>query len=141
MTPSSRPLRTGDGLGIINSALCLAHCLAMPVFIAMGASFIHHPAVGWAFVVLAFVAVRSAVRGRNKPMAALLLGIGWAVFAMGIALEGAYHELELLTYLGSGLLIIGHILNWLDLKPWNGAASGTMHGDRLGMRRRQSMNG
>lgn len=119
MTSPAQFLRTSDGLGILNSAICLVHCIAMPVFIAIGASFLQHPSIGWGFVALAFIAVQGAVRRRNNPRVALLLGIGWALFAVGIALEGAHHELELLTYTGSVTLIAGHILNWMDIKPSN----------------------
>jgi hypothetical protein len=107
---------TGDGLGILNSALCLVHCLAMPVFIAVGASFMQHPSVTWGFIALAFLAVRSAVRSRNNPMMAMLLGIGWGVFAAGMALEGVHPLMESLTYVGSALLILGHVLNWMDFR-------------------------
>lgn len=106
----------GDGLGILNSVLCLVHCLAMPVFIAVGASFMQHPSVTWGFIALAFLAVRNAVRTRNNPMMAMVLGMGWGVFAAGMALEGAHPALENLTYIGSGLLILGHVLNWMDFR-------------------------
>lgn len=111
MTALPRPF-TGDPLGIINSALCIVHCLAMPLLVAIGASFLEHRAVGYVFVVLAGVAVLSAVRHRNRPLVAALLGVGLALFAVGIVLEGAYHELEVLTYAGSAVLIVGHLLNW-----------------------------
>jgi len=109
--------RSGDGIGIINSALCLVHCIAMPVFLAVGASFVQHPAVSWCFIALAFMAVRSAVRGKKNGRVAIVLGTGWAMFACGMAMEGVYPRLELLTYLGSALLIIGHILNYMDFNP------------------------
>lgn len=114
--PFSRLLRSGDGLGILNSALCLVHCLAMPVFIAVGASFMQHPSVTWGFIALAFLAMRSAIRSRNNAAVAMVLGIGWGVFAVGMALEGAHPALENLTYIGSGLLILGHVLNWMDFR-------------------------
>lgn len=108
----SRP-RLADGLGIVNSALCIVHCLAMPVLIAAGASFFQHPLIGWAFVILAYLAVRSAIRSRNNARIALILGIGWALFAVGIVLESQYTGLEALTYIGSTVLIAGHLLNVL----------------------------
>jgi len=109
--------RSGDGIGIINSTLCLVHCIAMPVLLAIGASFVQHPSVSWCFIVLAFIAIRSAVRGKKNAPVALVLGIGWAMFACGMAMEGAYPRFEVLTYLGSALLIIGHILNYMDFNP------------------------
>lgn len=106
-------LRSGDGLGILNSVLCIVHCLAMPVLIAAGASYFDHSLFGWAFVVLAYLAVRSAIRSRNNARIALILGIGWAFFAVGIVLEKQHEGLEALTYLGSAVLIAGHLLNVL----------------------------
>jgi len=111
--------RSGDGLGIINSAACIVHCLAMPVLVALGAGFMGHPGVNWAFVVLALLAVRSAVRGRANAMAARLLGIGWALFAVGLALETMDDRLEALAYVGSGILILGHVLNRFAPGPEN----------------------
>lgn len=113
-----RNWRTGDGFGIINSVICLVHCLAMPVLIALGAGFLEHPSITWAFIVLAFIAVRSAVRSRNNALVAMVLGIGWALFAAGLALEGISEQMEFLAYMGSGILIIGHILNWAAIKPF-----------------------
>ncbi|HRH69779.1 MAG TPA: MerC domain-containing protein [Flavobacteriales bacterium] len=110
-------LRTGDGLGIINSAICIVHCLAMPLLIAAGAGFFEHPSVSWVFIVLAFLAVRSAIRSNRNAPVAMVLGIGWGLFAFALALEGVDERLELLAYAGSAILIIGHILNWLDLRP------------------------
>jgi hypothetical protein len=106
----SRP-RLADGLGIVNSALCIVHCLAMPVLVAAGASFFQHPIISWGFVILAYLAVRSAIRSRNNARTALVLGIGWALFAAGIVLESRYEGLETLTYMGSTALIAGHLLN------------------------------
>jgi hypothetical protein len=103
--------RSGDGLGILNSAICIVHCLAMPVLIAAGASFFHHPLVGWTFVILDYLAVRSAIRSRNNARTAMVLGIGWAVFAVGVILEPIHPDLELLTYIGSAVLILAHLIN------------------------------
>jgi hypothetical protein len=105
--------RLADGLGIVNSVLCIVHCLAMPLLIAAGASFFQNPLIGWAFVILAYLAVRSAVRRRSNARIALILGIGWALFAVGIVLENQYEGLEVLTYMGSTVLIAGHLLNVL----------------------------
>ncbi|MFZ1694332.1 MAG: MerC domain-containing protein [Flavobacteriales bacterium] len=113
LTPSF--FRNGDGFGILNSALCIVHCLAMPLLIAAGASFFQHPLIGWAFVILAYLAVRSAIRSRNNARTAMVLGIGWAVFAIGVVLEPMHTDLEVLTYLGSAVLIAGHVLNVLGL--------------------------
>jgi len=108
--------RTGDGLGIINSAICIVHCLAMPVLIA-AAGFFDHPSVSWVFIVLAFLAVRRAIRSNNNAHVAMVLGIGWGSFAFALVLEGMDDRFEWLAYAGSLILIIGHVLNWLDLRP------------------------
>jgi hypothetical protein len=114
IAPLTRLFRSGDGLGIVNSALCIVHCLTMPVLIAAGASFLKHPLIGWAFVILAYLAVRSAIRSRNNARTALVLVIGWAVFAVGVVLEPIHADLEALTYLGSAVLITGHLPNNLS---------------------------
>jgi hypothetical protein len=126
--PLPKLLRTGDGLGILNSALCIVHCLAMPVLIAAGAGYFDHPLIGLAFVVLAYLALRSAIRSRNNARTAMVLGIGWALFAVGIVLEKQYEGLETLTYIGSAVLIAGHMLNMLGLpKPTSQSSAGPIH--------------
>jgi hypothetical protein len=111
--PLRKLFHTGDGLGILNSVLCIVHCMAMPLLIAAGASYFKHPLIGWTFVILAYLAMRSAIRSRNNARTAMVLGIGWAVFAVGVILEPMHPDLELLTYLGSAVLIAGHVMNVL----------------------------
>lgn len=43
--PLQQFFRTGDGIGVINSVLCLVHCMAMPVLIVTGAGFFDHPSI------------------------------------------------------------------------------------------------
>lgn len=46
--------RSGDGLGILNSVVCMVHCLAMPALIIAGASFFRHPNIGPVVVITAY---------------------------------------------------------------------------------------
>ncbi len=102
---------TQDHLGMLNSGLCLVHCLAMPLFIAWGASFAAHPLLELVFVVWAAWALRSALAGRSLGSFKVILWSVWAVFALCMILE---HELEWAGYVGMSAslgLIVGHALN------------------------------
>lgn len=65
---------------------------------------------------LAFAAMRSAVRSKGNALVAMVLGMGWALFAAGLAFESMDERMEWLAYLGIAVLILGHILNLLDIR-------------------------
>ncbi len=101
-----------DLLGIVNSALCMVHCAAMPVLIAMGAAFLHHPLVSLAFIAIAGWAVHAAVRRGSDPWLARILWAAWAVFAATLLMEGLHHGFEVASLVASGLLVVGHVVHW-----------------------------
>ena len=103
--------RTADLAGIVNTVLCLIHCLAMPIFVSLGAAFVAHPLLSWAFAALAFVAVYYATRhGSSRPVT-WFLWCAAALFAVALVLEHQWHWLHEVSYVASALLIIGHLIN------------------------------
>jgi hypothetical protein len=101
-----------DLLGATNSLLCMVHCAAMPLLIAMGAAFLHHPAVSLAFIALAAWAVHAAARQGGHIWLVRFLWAAWAVFAITLLVEELHHGFEWMSLTASGLLVLGHVLHW-----------------------------
>jgi hypothetical protein len=106
-----------DGAAVGASALCLAHCLGLPLVAAAT------PALaGW---LGADEGVHAALLALAAPLALLALWRGWrahglvapaALGAAGLALMTlalATHELErALTVAGVSVLAVAHLMNW-----------------------------
>ncbi len=108
-TPSS--LFSSDTCGMVNSALCVVHCLAMPVLLSAGASFLTHPLLELTFIVLAAWAVHSAIGSSTPAYIRVLLWSMWIVFASSLLLEDVH---EAFGWIGLGAsvgLVVGHVIN------------------------------
>lgn len=108
------PARKSDWMGIASSVGCLIHCLLMPVLLSSAASFTAHEEYHWLdfiFLALAAVAVWFSARKTNMLAVRILLIVAWAVFAGSIIWEETLPFASVLMYLGSVLLIVGHVLN------------------------------
>ena len=51
-----------DIFGIINSSICIAHCLATPILIGLGAYFLESPLFAYLFVAIAFASIFIAAK-------------------------------------------------------------------------------
>lgn len=103
--------RFADGLGLINTVLCILHCTALPVLVLLGAGFLEHPWVDALFVLIAGLAVWWATRGGTSRPVALLMWSALVLFALAMALEHRMHVLHEVGLVASGLLLVGHLLN------------------------------
>jgi hypothetical protein len=111
MMKSRSSLLSSDTYGMVNSALCMVHCLAMPVMVTVGASFLSHPAVELAFIGLAAWAVRSATGASTPVHLKVLLWTMWSIFTTCLLLEDVHELFGLLGLGASAGLIAGHVLN------------------------------
>ncbi|MEM1055400.1 MAG: MerC domain-containing protein [Bacteroidota bacterium] len=119
---ASAPKSGLDAAGIALSALCILHCLAIPLIatgaLAWAASESIHIGltVALALIVL-LVAIPSYQRHRRLAVPVLLVG-GVALLVAGLTIGEAMGETAeiLLTVLGSVVLITGHVLN-IRLRP------------------------
>jgi hypothetical protein len=127
-TDSPRPTQhthsKADFMGIVGSILCLIHCLITPA-LALGTSLTTHShSVGgifdldYFFVLINGVAVYFATREHRIPALRVFLWGSFLLFAVSLILENHYPAFTLLGYLGSGLLIAGHIYNVIYCRPW-----------------------
>lgn len=121
---STHPLHSrADYLGITGSILCIIHCLITPV-LALGSTALHgHDLLlggiisfDYIFIVVNGAAVFFATRSHNFPAVRVFLWFSFAVFATSLLLEERSKVFSILGYIGSGLLIIGHIYNLYKCK-------------------------
>ncbi len=114
-----------DYFGIAGSILCLIHCLVIPV-LALGSTFSasHGESIGflgldYLFILVNGAAVFFATRDHRVPALRAFLWFSFALFSVSLLLEHQNPAFHLLGYLGSGLLIAGHVYNLIFCKPWN----------------------
>jgi len=104
-----------DQIGAWTSALCLIHCAIPPFFFAASSAWQTPP--GWeffdlAFLIVSFLAVWFANKNVVSKRMRVLLWIGWVVLAAGIGAEqGGWHPGKILLYVGSAILVLGHLWN------------------------------
>lgn len=104
-----------DVLGVSGSFLCLVHCLAPQVLATMGSvglgigTFFESELWVLFFWVSCFVAVWSAARKSAFPKVAMYLWLAFVLFSVGTGLEFFFHWDHTLSYIGSSLLIAGHL--------------------------------
>ncbi|VUD62591.1 hypothetical protein TDB9533_03071 [Thalassocella blandensis] len=117
-----------DILGIACSGLCVLHCLALPLAVAVGLPIAGfsvfggewlHAVLGGVILLIAVIAFPSGYLKHKRfyPLGLALMGV--AVLAMSLA--GPLAELEkvevYLTLLASGCLVAAHWYNRQLLKP------------------------
>ncbi len=104
-----------DYLGVSGSFLCLVHCLAPQVLATMGSvglgigTFFGSELWVLFFWISCFAAVWSASRKSVFPKVARYLWLAFALFSVGTGLEFFFHWDHTLSYVGSSLLIAGHL--------------------------------
>lgn len=122
-SPPRQPLTdTIEGAAIGASALCLVHCLALPLLLLVLpgslAAFAQSDSVhGWIFLIVApfaFVAYAFGYRRHRRTFPMTLGAAG--LLCLGIALVPSTPEpIGIATTIaGSLTLVAGHILNWRD---------------------------
>lgn len=114
-----------DGFAVGASALCLIHCLALPLLIAALPAIASRIDIGEGFHlgVLLFAIPTSAfalIEGwrRHRGAAPLFVGgAGLALLALGLAFENWVAVETGVTVAGSLLLAGAHIVNWRRRRP------------------------
>jgi len=109
-----------DGFGVGASALCLIHCLALPLLIAALPAVANRfdPGEGFHLGVLLFAIPTSAfalIEGwrRHRALAPLFVGAtGLMLLAAGLAFENWVAVETGVTVAGSLLLAGAHVVNW-----------------------------
>jgi hypothetical protein len=112
-----------DFLGISGSLLCLLHCLApqLATFGLLGAglgSFFAGEFWAVIFWATCFWAVYRSAASSIFPRNKLLLWLAFLIFSAGLGLEFFSIGGKWVSYTGSVLLVIAHILNFLEEMRW-----------------------
>ena len=100
-----------DIIGILSSSICLIHCLATPLLMAIGAGFFTNPWFEHLFVLISFLSIYKATQKSNHFKLSVFLWISFAGFAACIFFEEWHHDIHYVGYFFSLLIIIGHLLN------------------------------
>jgi hypothetical protein len=113
------PTHRLDRMAIGLSGLCLVHCLATSVLLALvasagsilGAAWIHEVGLGLAMIMGAIALGRGVVEhGYSMPSAVGGLGLGVMAGALTLPHDGTE---ALFTVVGVGILALGHRLNFI----------------------------
>lgn len=105
-----------DYIGILGSVLCIIHCILVPA-LAFGSSVASHHShdglryLDFLFILINGVAVYYATRHHKSLPLRILLWGALALFSVSLLFEGKHAIFSWLSYAGSALLIVGHLIN------------------------------
>lgn len=103
-----------DVYGILNSGLCMVHCLAMPMLISLGSGFLTQPWVEPFFIAAAGWAVHRATGQGTPHWLRWGMWVMWVLFAVSLLMEERAVLFEWTGLSASVGLIVGHAANILD---------------------------
>ena len=110
-----------DYVGVIGSVICLVHCLVTPA-LALGSSLSVNHSLGanfdYLFILVNGIAVFYATREHQIPALRIFLWASFLLFSVSLLFEHTSAGFELLGYVGSCLLILGHVYNLIYCRPW-----------------------
>ncbi|MCE6988208.1 MerC domain-containing protein [Dyadobacter sp. CY323] len=105
-----------DYIGILGSVLCIVHCMLVPA-LAFGSTVATHHAhnglrtLDFFFIGINGLAVFYATRNHKSLPLNILLWSALMIFSVSLLFEGRHPAFSWLGYIGSALLIIGHLIN------------------------------
>jgi len=104
----AKKINWADKLGIASAILCIIHCLAAPLLLTMGISFLHNPVIALLFIIIAFISIYKTTKGSLFNKLSIILWIAFCGFVLSIILEERSKIFKYTMYLSSIILIIGH---------------------------------
>ena len=110
MTKIHTVFQKGDLTGIVNSTVCILHCVGAPL-LTIGIGWHHHAGLNYVFVILAFFSVWTSTEETDNTAILTILWVSFWVFLFSLFFNEEYLWLRYFNYVSSITLIIGHILN------------------------------
>lgn len=113
-----------DFIGFSASLACAIHCAALPFLLTlaplMGLEMLDNPWIEYAFIGLSIVIASSALlhgyrRHHKKPMALIIVALGFLLIGAGQTLPFEWTEI-LLTASGGLVVALAHLVNWRHIK-------------------------
>lgn len=111
----SKKVYLADKLGILSALLCIIHCLALPVFLAVGVRFLHNPIISSLFVLIAFISIFNVTKGKLSHSNSIFLWAAFTGFVLTVIFEESHLIIEYLMYFFSVCLIVGHLYNMRNI--------------------------
>ena len=100
-----------DWVGIASASLCVVHCLLTPLLLTLATTYEWWPGLSYLFLFVSFyAALETSWHSTGSPWLWLIWG-SFVALATAVIFEDRYPALELLSYLASVGLVVGHILN------------------------------
>jgi len=119
-----KKIEYSDFLGIFASGLCAVHCAITPIFF-LSKPLLEHSnelhshgnlfwsALDYVFLILSFIAIWYSSKHTSHKNIKTIFWVAWCIFTLGLISEKIDFEYGLwLTYLGSIILVIAHIINY-----------------------------
>ena len=112
-------MRSSDAAGIGLSALCLVHCLGLPVLIAFSPALVWmedervHLLLAIGALVVTLVAAGGWPSIRSKPLIYLVAGIGLSLLFAGALIEMSEMQERVVTSIGALTLASAHLASWM----------------------------
>jgi hypothetical protein len=100
-----------DYIGIASASLCVVHCVITPFLILFFTNTVWWEKFSYFFLLLSFISAFQATEHSKNRKILSLIWCSFALLAIGIIFEDDFPKLEIISYLASLCLIIGHILN------------------------------
>jgi hypothetical protein len=107
----TKKLYWADKLGIISAIACMIHCLAVPTLLSLGIGFLEDPVIAFLFIIIAFISIYKATKGKLFDGLSILLWVAFTGFSLSILLEERAEIFEYGVYIFSIAIVVGHFLN------------------------------
>lgn len=104
-------LEWGDRIGVMNSTMCMAHGMALPVTASLGIAFVAHPALALVFAALAALSVLLASWAPHHPAIIPMLWIPVLLFTLSVLVDDSGPWMPAIGHMSSGMLLAGHVMN------------------------------
>ena len=104
-----------DYVGIFSAFVCLLHCLAAPVLLALGSQVQHHhlfdESWNYLFLGIGLVAVWFSSQHSDRKWMKVVLWSTFGLLAIGVFFESMAEWFDLVIYASSIALITAHLIN------------------------------